>query len=94
MSARIITNSYHIYRYFHGVKWSKPFQFSFSYLFALSFSFCICSYSEMWLTNPLIHFSLGAVLGLGMLILTWNEEKEMIHYIYCIIRLNREKKTS
>jgi oligosaccharide translocation protein RFT1 len=71
MSARIITNSY-----FHGVQWSKPFQFS---LF-------ICYYSEKWLTNPLIHFSLGVVLGLGMLLLTWREEKEMN-------RLNREKKS-
>jgi oligosaccharide translocation protein RFT1 len=94
MSARIITNSYHIYRYFHGVQWSKPFQFSFSYLLTLGFSLFICYYSEKWLTNPLIHFSLGVVLGLGMLLLTWREEKEMIHYIYCIIRLNREKKSS
>ncbi len=93
MLLRIITNSFYIYRYFNGIQWSKPFQFSLYYLFSLLFSLLICLYSEQWFTNSLIHFGFGSILGLGMLILTWNEEKEMIHYIYCILRLNREKKT-
>jgi oligosaccharide translocation protein RFT1 len=92
MLSRIITNSFYIHRYFHGIQWTKPFQFSYYYLFSLAFSLFICYYSEKWFTNSLIHFSFGASLGLGMLILTWREEKEMIHYIYCILRLNREKK--
>lgn len=92
MSARIVTNTYYIHRYFHGVQWSKPFQFSFYYLFSLGFSLFLCYYSEQWFANPWIHFSFGAILGLAMLLLTWKEEKEMIHYIYCILRLNRKKK--
>lgn len=94
MLARITTNIYYIHRYFHGVQWSKPFQFSFYYLFSLIFSLVFCYYSERWFENSFIHFSFGAILGLGMLLVTWKEEKEMIHYIYCILRLNREKKES
>ena len=94
MFLRIVTNSFHIYRYFHGIQWSKPLEFSFYYLAALAFSFFICCYSEQWFANSVLHFSFGAALGIGMLILTWREEKEMIHYIYCILRLNKEKKTS
>jgi oligosaccharide translocation protein RFT1 len=94
MLARIIVNSYYIHRYFHGVQWSKPFQFSLYYLLTLIFTSFVCYYSETWFSNPFIHFSFGAILGLGMLMLTWREEKEMFHYIYCIIRLNRQKKIS
>ena len=62
--------------------------------FHLIFSLLICLYSEKWLKNPFIHFSFGVGLGLGILLLTLKEEKEMIHYIYCILRLSRkEKKT-
>jgi len=92
MLSRIITNTYYIHKYFHGIQWSKPFQFSFHYIFSLLFCSFICSYSEKWFTNSLLHFSFGAILGLSMLLLTWKEEKEMIHYIYCILRLNRGKK--
>jgi oligosaccharide translocation protein RFT1 len=93
MLLRIITNTFYIQRYFHGIQWSKPFQFSFSYLFSLCFTLFLCFYSEKWFTNSLLHFSFGGILGLGMLFLTWREEKEMIHYIYCILRLNQRKKT-
>ncbi|CAF1126454.1 unnamed protein product [Adineta ricciae] len=92
MSARIITNSFHIYRYFRGNQWSEPFQFSLHYLFILCFTSFICFYSERWFSNSLLHFGFGSVLGLGILFLTWREEREMIHYINCIRRLNREQK--
>jgi oligosaccharide translocation protein RFT1 len=92
MLLRIITNIFYIYRYFHGIEWSKPFEFSLIYLFSLSFCSFLCFYSEQWFSYSLIHFSFGAILGLCMLVLTWKEEREMIHYIYCILRLNREKK--
>ncbi|CAF1105439.1 unnamed protein product [Adineta steineri] len=94
MLARIITNSLHIYRYFHGTQWSKPYQFSSSYLTLLSLTSFICYYSESWFSNSFIHFGFGSILGLGILFFTWKEEKEMIHYIYCILRLNRKKKHS
>lgn len=94
MTARIITNSFHIHRYFHGFQWSKPFQFSLYYILTLIFTSFICYYSEEWFSNSFIHFGFGAMLGLIVLFLTWREEKEMLHYIYCIIRLNREKKIS
>jgi oligosaccharide translocation protein RFT1 len=92
MSLRIITNLGYIHRYFHGIQWSKPFEFSWFYIFSLGFCSFLCFYSEQWFSHSFIHFSFGAILGLGMLLLTWKEEREMIHYIYCILRLNRETK--
>jgi len=91
MSSRIVTNTFYIHQYFHGIEWSKPFQFSFYYLFSLGFSSFICYYSSNWFPNSFVHFCFGSVLGLGMLLVTWKEEKEMIHYIYCILRLNQRR---
>jgi len=91
MSARIITNSYYIHRYFRGVQWSNSLRFSPLYLSTCIMIFSICWWSESWLQNPLAHFGLGIGLGLAMLALTWQEEREMIHYLYCILRLTRKK---
>lgn len=93
MSLRIAMNSVYIYRYFHGIDWSKPFEYSYSYLFCLVFSSLICVYSERWFNYSILHFAFGSSLGLGMLLFTWREEREMIHYIRCILRLQREKKS-
>ena len=92
MSARIAVNSYYIHGYFRAFQWSKAYSFAPSYLFLLSACSLICYFSESWLHNSLLHFGLGVVLGLVMLMVTWREEREMIHYIYCILRLNRGKK--
>lgn len=92
MLARIITNSLHIYRYFHGVRWTTPFQFSARYLLTLLCTSLICSYSERWFAHGFLHFGFGSVLGLGVVLLTWREERDMFHYINCIRRLNRETK--
>lgn len=94
MSLRIITNFNYIYRYFDYIPWSKPFEFSRIYLLTLLSSGLICFYSETWFNNNLIHFGFGSILGIGLLILTYKQEKEMIHYIYCVFRLHREKKIS
>lgn len=91
MSLRIVTNSWYIYRYFHGRQFVDPFRFSFGYLVCLLSCYGLCVYSRQWLTNPVIYLSFGGCLALFMLGLTWREEKEMIHYIRCIRRLNREK---
>lgn len=95
MSLRIATNSVYINRYFHGIDCWKPVTFSSSYLFTLLFSSLICVYSERWFSYSIFHFAFGSVIGLGMLLFTWREEREMIHYIRCILRLQRiKKKTS
>ncbi len=92
MLLRITTNASYIYRYFHGIQWSQPFGFSLIYLVSLVGCSAICFYSESWFSHAFFHFSFGAALGLGMLLLTYREEREMIHYIYCMLRLSREKK--
>ncbi|CAF5146309.1 unnamed protein product, partial [Rotaria sp. Silwood1] len=94
MLLRIITNTYYIHKYFDGILWSKPFQYSYYYIITLILTLSICYYSEQWFNNSLIYICFGIFLGFLILILTWKEEKEMIHYIYCIIRLNRQKKIS
>ncbi|CAF4908718.1 unnamed protein product, partial [Rotaria sp. Silwood1] len=94
MLLRIITNTYYIHKYFDGILWSKPFKYSYYYIITLILTLLICYYSEQWFNNSLIYICFGIFLGFLILILTWKEEKEMIHYIYCIIRLNRQKKIS
>lgn len=93
MTVRIVINGTYLYRYFPKYQWSRLISFSPMYLIGLLSCSTICWWAEQWLNNAFLHFSLGFVLGVSMLLFTWREEREMIHYIYCIWRLNRPKKS-
>jgi oligosaccharide translocation protein RFT1 len=93
MSARIVTNSYYIYRYFPAHPWTRSCSFSPVFVTCLVACCALCTLTEPWLINGWLHFAVGCALGLLMLTMTWREEREMIHYIYCIVRLTRNNKT-
>lgn len=95
MFCRIVMNSFYISQYIQekcpNYPWKEFHLFSLKYLFSLLICSMICWFSEEWINSSLIHFSLGVALGSIILFITWNNEKEMIHYLHCIIRLRKGK---
>jgi hypothetical protein len=55
-------------------------------------AFLLCNLSQNVIENTFgeICFGLGVILTI--ICLTFNEEKEMIHYIYCVFKLNYQNK--
>ncbi|CAF0844671.1 unnamed protein product [Didymodactylos carnosus] len=99
MFIRIVTNTHYIRQYFFHFPtlntW-KAFKFSSMYSLQLIISFVLCIWSEHYFYLAkgrfLIHFSIGAGAFLYMTYMTYRFEREMIHYLYCIIRLNKHSK--
>jgi hypothetical protein len=83
MLGRILIN-----QYFSRFKWSNIRLFSSHYIFILFLSFILCCLSKLLIQDSFGCFIFGIGLFLTIICLTWIEEKEMIHYFYCIIKLN------
>jgi len=89
---RIIINNYLINRYLIRIPWRKSYLFSSHYILILLMAFLLCNLSQNMIENIFgeICFGIGAILT--TICLTLNEEKEMIHYIYCVFKLNYQNK--
>jgi hypothetical protein len=91
---RIIINNYLIKLYFIRIQSSKSYLFSSHFILLLLMSYLFCNLSQTLIENSFgqISFSIGLILT--TICLTIIEEKEMIHYIYCVFKLNYQNKRS
>lgn len=91
---RIIINIYLINQYFIRIQLSKSYLFSSHYILFLLISCVIFNLSQNLIENSFGEIIFGIGLMLTTICLTLIEEKEMIHYIYCVFKLNYQKKRS
>jgi O-antigen/teichoic acid export membrane protein len=86
---RIIINNYLI-----RIQSFKYYLFSSHYIFILLISFIIFYLNQYLIQNYFgqIAFAIGLILTI--ICFTFIEEKQMIHYIYCVFKLNHQKQRS
>jgi hypothetical protein len=89
---RIIINNYLINRYLIRISWRNSYLFSSHYILILLMAFFLCNLSQNMIENIFGEICFGIGVILTTICLTLNEEKEMIHYIYCVYKLNYQNK--
>jgi len=85
---RIIINNSLINRYLMRIQWTKFYLFSSHYIFLLLISFGIFYLNQYLIESNFGQISFAIGLIVTIICLTFIEEKEMIHYIYCVYKLN------
>ena len=87
---RILINNSSINRLTNGRKWFKSSSyFSSDYLFFVFILFILLNLSRVLIENSFGEFFFVIGFILIIICLTLNEEKELIHYFYCIHKLNQ-----
>jgi O-antigen/teichoic acid export membrane protein len=81
---RILINNY-LFR----INWFKSYLFSSHYIFLLLISMIIFYLNQILIQNSFGQFIFLIGFILTIICLTFIEEKEMIHYIYCVYKLNQ-----
>ncbi|CAF1103717.1 unnamed protein product [Rotaria sordida] len=85
---RIIINNYLINKYFIRNSLNKSYLFSLHYIFLLLISLIILNISKYLIDNIFGEISFAFSFIIIITFLTLIQEKQLIHYIYCIIKLN------
>lgn len=85
---RIIINNNLINQYLIQIKFSRVYLFSSHYILLLIMSFIMCCLSQTLIESTFgqIIFTMG--LMLTVISMTFLEERQMIHYIHCVLKLN------
>jgi len=91
---RIIINNSLINRYLMRIQWTKFYLFSSHYIFLLLISFGIFYLNQYLIESNFGQISFAIGLIVTIICLTFIEEKEMIHYIYCVYKLNYHNQRS
>lgn len=85
---RILINNYLINKYLIRINWLKFYLFSSHYILILIITIILFYLNQYLIDNTFGQISFVIGLTLTIISLTLIEEKQMIHYIYCVSKLN------
>lgn len=91
---RIIINNYLIKKYLIQIQWFKFYLFSSHYIFILIITLIIFNFNQYLIQDTFGQISFFIGLTLTIICLTLIEEKQMIHYIYCVCKLHYQNQKS
>ena len=92
LTGRIILNNYLIDKYFIRIQFLKSYLFSSHYIFILLISYVMSCLNQSLIENSFgqIIFAIGLILTI--ICFTLIEEKQTIHYIYCVLKLSNQNR--